>query len=503
MSTLLRIAIPFLCSLSFTLSWQIVFAQQANSQSSEGQRYWKGNLHTHSLWSDGTDFPEMITKWYRDRDYHFLSLTDHNILSRGEKWMNIEEVIRRGERACLENYQENMGAGWVEFRISYPQPEKDSENDEPDDEGQKTTGAESVESAPLIEVRLKTLEEVRSQFEEPGKFILVEGEEITDSVNRLPVHMNAINLDEILRPMGGDTVREAIQNNLRQAAELSRKNNRPIMVHLNHPNFGWGVSAEDLAAVTAEKFFEIYNGHPGVRQLGDESHPPLEKMWDIINTLRITRLDAAPIFGLGTDDSHEYHGRPGSQPGRAWVMVKADELTPDKLIDSMNRGEFYSSSGVELEAVEFDSQTGELSIKIAAEEGVTYETQFIGTPLDTKLLQPRAVAQAEQNTPQKESHAEQSDTDENDTTENTDGEDQSEPAKEIPWQEKYSDDVGKVLAVDRSTYPKYTLTGNELYVRAVIKSSRPHPNPSMDDQFEQAWTQPVGWQAHISSSGNK
>ena len=25
-----------------------------------GPRYWKGNLHTHSLWSDGDDFPEMI-----------------------------------------------------------------------------------------------------------------------------------------------------------------------------------------------------------------------------------------------------------------------------------------------------------------------------------------------------------------------------------------------------------------------------------------------------------
>ena len=29
-------------------------------------RWWKGNLHTHSLWSDGDDFPEMIVDWYRD-----------------------------------------------------------------------------------------------------------------------------------------------------------------------------------------------------------------------------------------------------------------------------------------------------------------------------------------------------------------------------------------------------------------------------------------------------
>src|SRR5205814_702981 len=30
-----------------------------------GPRWWKGNLHTHSFWSDGDDFPEMIADWYK------------------------------------------------------------------------------------------------------------------------------------------------------------------------------------------------------------------------------------------------------------------------------------------------------------------------------------------------------------------------------------------------------------------------------------------------------
>ncbi|HEX5831286.1 MAG TPA: hypothetical protein VFY16_09920, partial [Gemmatimonadaceae bacterium] len=45
-----------------------------------GERWWKGNLHTHSLWSDGDGFPDMVADWYRERGYHFLSLTDHNVL---------------------------------------------------------------------------------------------------------------------------------------------------------------------------------------------------------------------------------------------------------------------------------------------------------------------------------------------------------------------------------------------------------------------------------------
>ena len=37
-------------------------------------RFWKGNLHTHSFWSDGDDFPEMIADWYKRHGYHFLAL---------------------------------------------------------------------------------------------------------------------------------------------------------------------------------------------------------------------------------------------------------------------------------------------------------------------------------------------------------------------------------------------------------------------------------------------
>src|SRR5262245_24226725 len=39
----------------------------------EPPRYWKGNLHTHSLWSDGDDFPEMIGDWYKKNGYDFLA----------------------------------------------------------------------------------------------------------------------------------------------------------------------------------------------------------------------------------------------------------------------------------------------------------------------------------------------------------------------------------------------------------------------------------------------
>ena len=69
--------------------------------------------------------------------------------------------------------------------------------------------------------------------------------------------------------------------------------------------------------VTKERFFEVYNGHPDVHHLGDETHAGVERMWDIINTLRIGEMKAAPVSGLATDDSHNYfgHGRLVARPG--------------------------------------------------------------------------------------------------------------------------------------------------------------------------------------------
>ncbi|MGB2906377.1 MAG: CehA/McbA family metallohydrolase, partial [Candidatus Aminicenantaceae bacterium] len=42
--------------------------------------WYKGNLHAHTTHSDGDTPPEGVIQWYRDHDYDFLSITDHNFL---------------------------------------------------------------------------------------------------------------------------------------------------------------------------------------------------------------------------------------------------------------------------------------------------------------------------------------------------------------------------------------------------------------------------------------
>ena len=427
----------WVCQLVFTAVAMLTVNTGLAHDDDAGERSWfKGNLHTHSLWSDGNDYPEMIVAWYVDHDYDFLGLSDHNILSRGEKWVPEDLGARRGAIDGLKRYRARFGEEWVESR------EKDGKT----------------------EIRLKALDEFRGLFEKPGKFLLIQAEEITDHFESHPIHVNATNLAELIRPQGGNSIRDTIRNNLIAVQRQSQRLDRPILAHLNHPNYGYAVSAEDMAAVVQEKFFEVYNGHPGVNHAGDERHIGMERMWDVANTIRLAEMKQPPLYGLATDDSHNYFGNRGSSPGRGWVMVRAAELKPEPIIHALEDGDFYASSGVTLESLQFDAESRTLSLAVAAEDGVEYVTKFVGTPVDYDKTSKPVL---------------------------------DKDGKEIPARRRYSADVGKVLKRVAGPTASYQLTGRELYVRAVVHSTKKHGNASFKDQHEQAWTQPVGWQGHV------
>jgi hypothetical protein len=66
---------------------------------------------------------------------------------------------------------------------------------------------------------------------------------------------------------------------------------------------------------------------------------------------------------------------------------------------------------------------------------------------------------------------------------------------------RYSDQIGRVYAAVDGVNPVYRFTGRELYVRAVVTSSRKHPNPGEKDEFERAWVQPLVLSAATSATG--
>ena len=410
-------------------SWLVTAVRGA-----ESARWWKGNLHTHSLWSDGDDFPEMIAEWYKTNGYHFLALSDHNKLQKGAKWVSVTNRLRQ---ATLEKFFARHGTNALRQRLG-------------------TNG--------VPQVRLNTLAEFRRGLEERQRFLMIPGEEITDKFEKHEIHINATNLRDLIKPRHGSNVVETVQRNIDAVLAQRRITRQPMFPHINHPNFGWSLTAEDLMQVRGEKFFEVYNGHPSVHNEGDAHHVSVERMWDILLAFRLTELNLGPLYGLAVDDAHHYQrfALTNANPGRGWVVVRAQRLSATSIVEAMEAGDFYASSGVRLRQVE--RTKNRLALEIDKEPGVDYTTQFIGTlrgfdPSSRPAPQPTNSANST-NAP-------------------------------LPVTRIYSADIGIVLGEVRGTQAEYTLHGDELYVRAKVISTKLKTNPYSTNEVEAAWVQPL------------
>jgi len=391
----------------FAILFLVVFTGCTNEKPSSSKQWFKGNLHTHSYWSDGDEFPEVIMEWYKANGYDFIALSDHNILAEGDYWVTIRPDSMYQQ--SFKNYLNNYGEEWVNFKT---------------DSGKVT-------------VKLKTLAEYRGLFEEPNKFLIIQSEEITDHFENKPIHMNATNVQKFIEPQGGNSVSEVLQNNIDQVNMQREATGIPMIPHINHPNFGYAISLEDIVNLQGERFFEVYNGHPIVHNMGDSIHMSTEEMWDRINIAYINN-NKPIMYGLATDDSHHYHtkGHKWSNAGRGWIVVKTDSLKPKSIIKAMEAGDFYASTGIELNDISFENNV--LSVDVNEEPNVTYRIVFIG-------------CMKANNTPEE----------------------------------------FKVVETHKASFE---LTDDMLFVRCKILSSKLQDNHIEDLLFEMAWTQPVTYQ---------
>jgi hypothetical protein len=376
----------------------------ATSQRKETKQWYKGNLHTHSYWSDGDEYPEMILDWYKTRNYDFVALSDHNTMAREEKWIKV--VKSRMYEEAFQKYLTRFGADWVTH---------------------KTDSGRTL-------VKLKTYPEYKQKMEGPG-FLIIPAEEITDRYEGKPLHMGGINLQHVVTPQGGSSVTETLQRNIDAVLKQRKETGVTMFPHINHPNFFYAITAQDMIGLHGERFFEVYNGHPMVHNEGDSLHSSTEALWDEIN-IAYSKRGQPLLLGLGTDDSHSYHqfGTAYSNAGRGWVMVYSHALKPQSLIEALERGDFYASSGVMLKDVSLNKK--EIVVEVQEEAGVKYTIEFVGV-----------MKGAEKSV---------------------------------------------VLARVNGSKAKFQVTDKHLFVRARITSTKVKSNPYRDEEVEMAWTQPVG-----------
>lgn len=199
------------------------------------------------------------------------------------------------------------------------------------------------------------------------KFLVVRGEEVTDRFDAKPLHVNGLNVAQRVEPQGGTSVVDVLQRNV---DAIRGANGVP---HINHPNFGWAVTADELRQVENNRLFEVFNGHPQVNNLGGGGVPGLEAAWDAILT------SGKLLYGIAVDDAHTFK-QPGNPavagPGRGWVMVRADRLDATSLLGAMERGDFYATTGVTL--ADYQVTAASMTLKVAATTFAKYRIQFIG-----------------------------------------------------------------------------------------------------------------------------
>ena len=100
------------------------------------------------------------------------------------------------------------------------------------------------------------------------RFLVIRGEEVTDRFEGKPIHINSLDPEKLVPPQGGKSVLDVMQRDV-DAIRAARG-----MPSINHPNFGWAVTKDELQQVRNNRLFEIYSGHPLVNNVGGGGVPP-------------------------------------------------------------------------------------------------------------------------------------------------------------------------------------------------------------------------------------
>lgn len=394
------------CALLMTLA---LCAGALAAEKNGGEKHWfKGDIHCHSTWSDGNSMPESVVNWYKSRGYQFFALTDHNTFQAGEKWVAVAPKKGKGQvmQAAYDRYKEKFGAQAEE----------------------RTSGSQTL-------VRLKSFDELSRQFNEPGKFLLIPGEEITTQGPKgtpYRVHVVTMNIAKpIATPVpkaGQKNVGSWLANTMGRQIDRQRKaTGRLIHGHLNHPLWSH-MTMEDVLAVQGLNQMEINNESPS-------DMVKLEPIWDAVIAERINKRKPL-MLGLAVDDAHNHltnDSLPEDSAAKGWIVVRAESLTADNVVKAIDAGDFYASSGPAL--LDLKQEKTQLALKIKPEDGLTYKTEFIGMRKGGR--------------------------------------------------------PGEVLASADGLDPVYPVKGDELYVRAKVVSSKAVKNRKGElAYYATVWTQP-------------
>ncbi len=293
----------------------------------------KGSTHVHTIHSGDSRVPVAdVVKWYGERGYDFLVITDHN---------RVTEFEVAGGPLILQGIELTHNPG----SCDPPPPE-------PDGTCRIHLNGLALGEAALDRAALASVPEAAEARDADARPPPVEWKNQSTTSR---VEMYQAGIDKV-RQLGG-------------------------LVQVNHPSWHWGVNGKLLAELgrRGAVLVEVANMGFARWNAGDGSHPSAEKVWDEALS------EGVLVFGVASDDAHDYFdddierkrkaGRPVYQAGTGWVMVRAARR-PDAIRRALAQGDFYATTGVTLERAELTG--GALEVEVAAASAGQHEIAFVG-----------------------------------------------------------------------------------------------------------------------------
>ncbi len=199
-----------------------------------------------------------------------------------------------------------------------------------------------------------------------SSFIVVPGEEITVGVVGVPVHINGINIPQVIAWNRAHDQLSTLQANVYAVLSVGG------VAQVNHPNLDPGLDIGALEQLGGARLLEIHNAISVTNNDGGNGRPSTGEIWDRMLTA------GRVVYGVASDDAHylDYFHPLRANPGRAWVMVRAAALTPVAVSQALENGNFYSSTGVAVEEISVEPRR--ITIAHTTVAGDSAQTRFIG-----------------------------------------------------------------------------------------------------------------------------
>ena len=261
------------------------------------KKFFKANLHTHTIESDGLATPEEIKAAYKSKGYSIVAYTEHDHITNNSALNDVDFLTITSLELAIKEFETVSSLVKTDMKVCH--------------------------------LNLYSLDP--NQMKTPC-YSSVYNRYLTDKNKDLLFH-------------DGEYERVYSKDGINEIIRIANKNG--FLVSYNHP--GWSLE-DSRTYLEYDNLFavEIYNTSCVKNGIPDD-----EVVFD--HFLR----EGKKIFCTACDDCHTLHsfGSPYNDSFGGWVMINADKLDYSTIMNALKNGDFYASTGPEIYSLTEDNGT--------------------------------------------------------------------------------------------------------------------------------------------------